>query len=194
MSTLEKAVCRPAVFPWFAEKEQWPPDTLNLVYQRLVSEDILADLCHDRHVTEEEFVKFVGDALSYLLVDQATNQIAGIGWFDDIEESDCVKKARSAIAFFKNYWHPKVTEQFGLLLLSHAFGVLEIDVVYGMTPASNILVQKFCKRVGFEYVARIPNFCSRRGELADALVCTMDVNRFNQIIADRMPEQTTEGG
>ncbi len=81
-----------------------------------------------------------------------------------------------------------MTEAFGSMLLSHAFNVLEIDLVYGMTPASNVLVQRYCKRIGFEYVARIPNFCCRRGELTDALVCTMTRDAFNA----RLEEATEE--
>ena len=192
MSTvLTKATCRPAVFPLFHERESFPEDTLNLIYHRLVSEDLLADLCHDRNVTEEEFVKFVGEeTLAYILIDLSTNQIAGIGWFDDIEESDYLKKARSAVAFFKEYQLPRVTEAFGKMLLSHAFNVLECSTVWGMTPASNVLVQRFCRRIGFRYVATIPNFCSRRGEVTDALICVMTREEFN---AKNTPEEA-EGG
>ncbi len=185
MSTLEKAVCRPAVFPYFAEKDSWPPDTLAGIYRKLVEQDILPDLVHEKGISEEEFVKFVSeDTLSYIFLDLETNQIAGIGWFDAVEEGDCLKKARSAVAFFREYWIPQVTETFGKMLLSHAFNVLEIDTVFGMTPASNKLVQKYCKRIGFRYVATIPDFCCRRGELTDALVCVMTRDEFNRNLAE----------
>ncbi len=147
MSTLEKAVCQPAVFPYFAEREQWPPDTLNLIYRKLVAEDILPDLCHERGISEEDFVKFVDEA-------------------------------RGSFAFFREFWHPAITESFGRLFLSHGFGMLSYDVIYGITPASNKLAVRFCRKLGFTYHPEIPNFCSRRGELTDAMICTMNRGEF----------------
>ncbi len=185
MSTLEKAVCRPAVFPYFAEKDSWPPDTLAGIYRKLVEQDILPDLVHEKGISEEEFVKFVSeDTLSYIFLDLETNQIAGIAWYDMIEEGDCISKARGSFAFFREFWHPGITEAFGNLFLSHGFGMLNYDVIYGATPASNKLAVRFCRKLGFTYYHAIPNFCSRRGELTDALVCVMTRDEFNRNLAE----------
>ncbi len=180
MSTVEKATCKPSVFPYFAERESWPPDTLNLIYRKLVAEDILPDLVHEKGISEEDFVRFVDeDTLPYLFVDLTTNQIAGIAWYDAVEEGDCLRKARGSFAFFKEYWHPTVTEAFGLMFLSHGFNVLGYDVIYGITPASNKLAKRYCERIGMVYQSTIPNFTSRRGELTDSMICTMTREQFN---------------
>lgn len=181
MSTVEKATCRPAIFPYFAEREQWPPDTLNGVYRKLKEQDVLADLLHEGVVEEDEFVKFIHDnTLSYLFFDMTENKIAGIAWYDMVEEGECLKKGRGSFAFFREYWDPKLTEAFGMLFLSHGFGMVGLDLIYGITPASNKLAVKYAERLGFVYGATIPQFCSRRGELTDAMLCTMNSKTFGE--------------
>ena len=55
-ATTENATCRPAVFPYFHERESWPPGTLAGIYRKLKDQDILPDLIHERGISEEEFL------------------------------------------------------------------------------------------------------------------------------------------
>lgn len=177
-ATVEKF--SPVVIPYFAEKERLPADILSKIYQRLVSDDILPDLVPENVITEQEFIDFVsGAALLSLFLDVATNQFAGLAWITQVEEGQFIKKGCASVAFFRNYWKPRQTRIFGRIVLGHWFNLLGFNAVYAMTPASNILAVRYSQRVGFRYLATLPGFTSRRGEITAGRIAYLTRDEFN---------------
>lgn len=179
-AVLEKTICKPAVLPYFVEKETFPPDTMQLVYQKFAAQGILPDLFHERVLSETEFLSFIEKkALAFLLLDLESGQYAGIGWLADIEETERFKRGAAGFGFFREYWNPRVTEQFGKIALGQWFNVLGLDLIFGLTPQGNIMARRFSERLGFTYHATIPNFTCRRGRMDAAMICTLSKSDFN---------------
>lgn len=177
-------IAKPAVFPYFAEKATFPPDILNLIYRKLAAQDLLADLVHEKHISEDEFVEFVDkETLAYLLMDLSTKEYVGIGWVTQTEESDQIKKGFAAFAFFREFHTMALTSIFGKMALSHWFNLLNYDIIWGLTPATNKAAKRYCERIGLKYVASLPNFTSRRGQITDGLICMITRDQFNEQLA-----------
>lgn len=180
MSTVVETQIIPAVIPYYKERDSFPANILNLIYRRLVMEGLDRILMHNRATSEEEFVEFAGSqALTSLFLDQANGRYAGLAWLTNVEECDSLSKGIGAFCFFKEYWSPEITQAFGEICLSQWFNVLNLTIVYGITPKPNRTAQRYCKRLGFEYVATVPNFVSFLGETTDALICTLTRDAFN---------------
>lgn len=172
-----------AVIPYFKERENFPPGVLSGIYRKFVEQGIDQQLLHNGGVGEEEFVRFADEeALTYIFLD-LQGKYAGIAWLTNVEETDTLRKGLGAFAFFKEYWHPSVTHVYGTMCLSQWFNILDFSLIYGITPAPNRPARRYCKRLGFEYSARIPGFVSYKGETVDAMVATLTRERFNQGIA-----------
>lgn len=182
MSTAVLDTVRPAVIPYYLEKHTLPENILGLIYRRLASEDILSDLVPESDLSEQEFVQFAnGPALLNLFLDLESGRYAGLAWITDIEEGRLIKKGCASVAFFKDWWKPRVTEQFGKICLSQWFEALDFNIVYGMTPTSNVAAMRYSRRIGFQYEALLPKFTSRRGVVVDAAICVIRKDRFRQL-------------
>ena len=182
MSTIiETSTIQPAVIPYFVEKSNLPAGTISGIYRRLVAEDILADLVPEQSISEDDFIEFVnGPALLSLFLDLESKRFCGIAWLTDIQEGDLVSKGCAAVAFFREWWKPEVTKAFGEMVLGQWFNILGMDIVYVMTPKSNRLAARYCRRMGIQYRAELPNFVSRRGEVTNALLGMITRDEFNQ--------------
>lgn len=188
MSTVEKAVCKPAVFPYFTDKD---PEVLALIYRRLASQDLLADLLHERVCSEEEFVKYVDEqTLCYLMMDLNSKEYVGIAWVAQTEQGECLKKGCGSFAFFREFHDMHLTTVYGQMVLSHWLNLLEYDVIWGLTPSTNRAAKRYCERVGLKYKATLPNFTSRRGEICDALICSITREELNA----SLPAETEVSG
>lgn len=177
---MAETVVRPAVIPWYAEKASFPPDVLHLIYDLLVQEDILPDLVPENSITEQEFVEFVnGPALLSIFMDLETGRYAGIAWITNVEEGDRIKKGCAAVAFFKRFQKPPLTQVFGQICLGHWFCIQDFDMVYVITPASNKAAIRYVMRLGFHYRATLPKWMSRRGVLVDARIGMMTRDEYN---------------
>lgn len=158
----------------------FPPNILNLLYRKLVAQGLDRELLHGHAMMEEEFVELVsGEALTSIFVDLG-GHFAGLAWLTNIEETETLKKGIGAFAFFREYWNPRITEQFGRMCLSQWFNVVGMDLVYGITPAPNRLARRFCQRVGFSYTAEIPEFVSYKGKTVGARIGTLSKQKFNE--------------
>lgn len=181
LQTLTRAKFQPVTIPWFMEQERLPKDLPRLLYRRLADEDLLADLIHEKPITEDEFVEFVvgPDTFFYVFLDVANGRYAGLAWLTDLVSTDCFSKACGAFAFFRDYWDPRATRIFGDQFLGQAFNIAGVDVVWGMTPKSNRLATRYSKRMGFRYEATLSNMTCRRGEVTDAMICVQTRSEFN---------------
>lgn len=167
------------VIPYFKERKNFPPNLLNVMYRKLVAEGVDEHLLHNGGMIEEDFVRFADqEALTSIFLDMS-GKLAGLAWLTNVEETDTLRKGLGAFAFFKDYWHPDFTSVLGNICLGQWFNVLEMSLVYGITPVPNRAARRFCRRLGFEYSARIPRFVSYRGETVDAMVATMTREQFN---------------
>lgn len=188
MSTQEQAICKPAVFPYFAEKESFPPDILALIYRRLKEQDLLADLVHEKAISEEEFVAFVDrETIPYIFMDlSGKGECVGLAWITESCETECgQKRGVGSFVFFREFHDTQLTKTFGIMFLSHIYNILGYSQVMGLTPASNKPAIRYCKRVGFQYLSEaIPGYTCHRGEISDALVCYQTRDHFNQMLED----------
>lgn len=170
---------RIAVIPYYKEKVSFPVGFLAGIFHKLVDQGIDKEFLHNGGMTESEFVEFADKvALTSIFLDMS-GSCAGFAWLTNVEETDTLKKGLGAFAFFREYWKPELTEAFGNICLGQWFNVLEYDLVYGVTPVPNRPARHYCKRIGFEYSARIPGFVSYHGKTVDAMVATMTRQQFN---------------
>ncbi len=168
-----------AVIPYFRERDNMPSGLLRGIFRRLTEQGIDKELLHNGAMSEEEFVQFADrEALTSIFLDME-GKCAGLAWLTHVEETDTLKKGLGAFAFFKEYWRPEISQAFGDICLGHWFNILEFDLIYGITPAANRPAQLYCKRLGFQYSARIPGFVSYHGKTVDAMVATMTREQFN---------------
>lgn len=184
-AVLNELEVSPVVIPYFKEREHLPADILGRIYRRLVAEDLHRLLLHNTpDLSEEQFVQFAGEeALTSLFLDQRSGRFAGLAWLTNWEECETITKAIGSFCFFKDFWKNDITEAFGTIFLSQCFNVLQLGLMYGITPAPNRTAIRYCKRLGFEYLeSPIPNFVSFYGRTVDAMVCTMTRERFNERI------------
>lgn len=179
-AVLETVKVRPAVIPYYREKENFPPDILNRLYRKLEGQELLSELLHNRAMFEQDFCKFLTeDALTSIFLDIESRAYVGLAWLDNIEECETLTKASASFCFFREYWNPSVTDSFGEIFLGHAFNILGLDCVYGITPKPNRLSRRYCTRMGFRYVATIPQFVSYHGQTVDGMVCVQTKTEFN---------------
>jgi RimJ/RimL family protein N-acetyltransferase len=179
MSTIVSSPIIPTVLPYYREKENLPKDILRLLYRRLVAEQLDRMLFHNRAVTEEEFVRFAEDeALTSLFLDQANGRFVGLAWLTNIEDCQTIRKGIGSFSFFRDFWNAPLTKAFGDVCLSQWFSIVGLNLVYGITPSPNRLAIRYCRRLGFNYVARIPQFVSYDGETVDADICTLTREQF----------------
>lgn len=178
--TLERVSVRPAVIPYYKERDSFPPEILRTIYRKLVAQGIIQDLCHDRiHTTEEEFVQYVDkDVLAHIFLD-LNGQIVGLAWLDKVDETDTLRKGCASVAFFREYWDPRISLVFGQMFLGQVFNILDFDLVYGVTPEPNRLSRLFCTRLGMTYSAVLRNFVSYRGKTVNGLYCSITKAEFN---------------
>lgn len=166
----EQTILKPAVLPYFLDRESFPEDLPQLIYRKLNQQDILPDLFHERILTQEEFVKLAQDSLFYVFMNLETSEYVGIAWLTDVNIQGMPKKAAGNIAFFAEYQVPEVTEIFGKMVLDHWFNIVGLELVYGLTPKSNLPAQQYARRLGMKYQCSLPGFTSRRGEISDGMI------------------------
>lgn len=180
-STLVEVTAQPTVVPYYANRDKFTADVLGLLYDRLDADSILSELLHEKPCSREEFIKFVDqDCLLSIFIDLETARYVGLAWLANIEEAATLRKAWGSFAFFREFWDPAYTKQFGLIALSQWFNVLQIDLVCGLTPRPNRLAQRYCRRIGFEYKAVLPQYTSYHGETVDGLICMQTREEFNR--------------
>ncbi len=178
-AVLEGVTVRPAVIPYYKEKEHFPPNVLNLLYRKMVAQGLDREVLHNHAMMEAEFVDFAnGEALTSIALD-LNGSYAGFAWLQNIEETETLKKGMAAFMFFREYWAPQITEAFGKICLGQWFNVVGMDVIYGLTPTPNKLARRYCQRLGFKYTAEIPGFVSYHGAPCGAGVGTMTRDEFN---------------
>jgi hypothetical protein len=83
---------------------------------------------------------------------------AGLLMLEHILYNDTVKRAVGNFLFFHEYWHRQDSLQLGHAVLNHWFGVMDFDVIAGVTPRGNRAAIAFIKRLGFQIVGDIPGF------------------------------------
>jgi RimJ/RimL family protein N-acetyltransferase len=169
----------PAVIPYYREKDNLPKDVLRLIYRRLCAEQLDRMLFHNKQVTEDEFVHFAEhDAVTSIFLDQTNGRYVGLAWLTNIEDCDTLRKGIGSFCFFRDYWSAPLTKVFGDICLSQWFALVEMTMIYGITPSVNRLAIRYCKRLGFNYLAEIPGFVSYDGETVAAKICTLTRGQF----------------
>lgn len=168
-----------SVVPYYKERDSFPPNVLALLYRKMVAQGIDKELLHNGSMLEEDFVRFADEQLTSIFLD-LTGKYVGLAWLTNVEETDTLLKGLGAFVFFREYWKPEITEHVGNICLSHWFNALGFSLIYGITPTKNRAAQRYCKRIGFEYSAKIPGFVTYDGETCDAIIATMTNRQFNQ--------------
>lgn len=89
---------------------------------------------------------------------------AGMLILAHILRNDIVKRAVGNFLFFKEYWHRHDSLELGRAVLDHWFGVMDFDVIAGVTPRLNRAAVAFIKRLGFQIMGDVPNFTMYEGK------------------------------
>lgn len=179
-TTLTEQAIRPMVVPYYAEKANLPANILQILCRKMANQGLDREVLHNQVMMEAALVEFLEkEALTSIFVDM-NGRFAGLAWLTNVEKCDTLSKGLGAFCFFREFWIPSVTRAYGEILLGHWFNILEMDLIYGITPVPNRLAQRYCRRLGFRYTpCPIPGFVSYHNETVDAVVCTMTRNEFN---------------
>lgn len=178
-AVLENTPVRPAVIPYYKERDSFPPNVLNLIYRKMVAQGLGREALHGHSVTEEGFVEHMDAGLTSIFLD-LNGSFAGIAWLANVDEGETLRKAEASVMMFREYWQPQVSKAFGLICLSQFFNVLEMDMVYGITPVPNRLSRLFTTRLGFKQKAILPGFVSYKGQTVDAIYSAITRVEFNK--------------
>lgn len=181
---VERVELKPAVLPFFVEPESYPEDLFAIIYARLKAEDLLADVFYEGVPTVEQFEQLLRhDSLTYLFMDIDTAGYAGVAWLSLVEDGP-IKRACANIVFFRQYHVPAITSAFGTMLLSQLFNLVGLDIVWALTPHTNVLSCRYCARLGMDQVATLPGWTTHRGVPCDGTVFMMTKADFNRRLDD----------
>lgn len=182
MSTVleERTIIRPAVIPYYKERDQFPPDLLRQLYRKMCAQGLDREVWHDRAMTEDEVVQYLDkDVLTSIWLDIASGQYVGFSYASNIEHTDTLQKCLVSVCVFKEYQDRRLTIPFGQIYLSQLFNVLGMTTVCQVTPEPNRMARLYCAQLGFKQVATIPQFLSYHGETVDAILGLMTRDEFN---------------
>lgn len=174
------------VVPYHLNTGVLPEDILHRIYRDMTAEDLLCEFVHERHMGEEEFVKFLNDeAVPSVFVDTEENRYCGFAWLHEIADNDTHRRAFGAYCFFRKYWNRKDSLLFAKVCLAQwfspeSFGIpmRPVDSLWGMTPRPNRLARLFASKLGFRYVASLPGITCYHGVRTDGLVCHLEREEF----------------
>ncbi len=191
-----------AVFPYVLNRDAFPEDVLSHLYDLVLENRLESEIFHECPSTIQNLPKFLDDfpsVISSIFVDLATGGLAGFAWLTDIAflESELLRGVGS-FCFFRDYWHPQATDEFGKVVLSQWYnlrwkdffrGIVPpkdkldgegFDLIVGLTPKPNRLARRYCVRLGFRYISEIPDFTSYHGKTVPGLLCVQNRTEFNE--------------
>lgn len=84
-----------------------------------------------------------------------------------------VKRAVGNFLFFREYWNRHDTADLARAVFNHWYGVMDFDVIVGITPRQNKAAIQFIKRIGFQIVGDVPMFTSYEGEPSASAISYM---------------------
>lgn len=167
------------VFPYSINRDLLPADFLVRLYDDLLLDGVAAQLFHEVLPDKQAFVEFVErECILSVFIDLARNQYDGVAWLTQICETDTLRRGCGSFAFFRRAWDPALTRLYGRLCLEQWFHYFGFDLIWGQTPKPNRLARVFCTRLGFKYVAEIPDFTTYGGKTVAACICTMTRKEF----------------
>lgn len=175
---------RVALIPYASQWPVFPDGLLGHLYLR-TKQDKRLELVFDHGINFDKFVTYLSKkslALQiYCLKTEDQLIPCGYCWVDDFAGAEGARRAMFGLCFFKEYrGRPEVAE-LGWLSLAYWFRELHIDVLYGITMASNLQALLFARRFSFTTIGTCPRFLYRQGELTDAKVVLLERERFEEI-------------
>ena len=164
-----------AAIPYRENKALLPSDILARCYLRMVNEGLLDTVFHERPFSDMEFLKFAtgADVQFLIFADLASNEYAGFAWVTEIAKTNTMLRGWGGFAFFREFWNPFITHEYGKIALRLWFEGYKFDKIFGLTPETNRLSRAYCARMGFRYTGRIPGYTCYEGKTVDAMICSM---------------------
>jgi hypothetical protein len=174
--------------PYVLNKGIYEPDILVEVFNKLKSEDLYKIVFHDNtDMNLLDFMNFFSHpsvSLQIIAVadGDSITDIAGISWLSGLEKyGENNQRAVGNFCAFRAYQTPAYTDMMAKFVMEYWFKCLGLDIIVGMTPASNVLAVRFIKRIGFRELFRIPNYSSLLGSRTDCVVTYMEKDQYLQL-------------
>lgn len=166
------------------------------LWKRMHDDDTFKMFFHEG--PEMSFVQF-GAALTNPLerlqivvghdADGTAKEHAGLLILNHILVTEKVKRAVGNFLFFREYWNRHDTDDLARAVLNHWFGVLDFDVISGITPRQNRAAIQFIKRAGFQIVGDVPMFTTYDGEPSASAVSYMTRKMWQERYQPQQPSQ-----
>lgn len=156
------------------------------IYNKMKEDDLYEIVFHDNHkMTLNQFISFFSSGVApmafFCIIKDGIEIPAGLCWVTDIvTHGGGIKKANGSFCFFKEFQTPAYTNELGKMAIDYWLNVLEIDIVYGMTPSNNRPALIYIKRLGFIEVGRIPNYCYLTGNTCAGVITYIDRDIFRE--------------
>ncbi len=96
--------------------------------------------------------------------------------------------------FLREFWGSEEQEVLAALGLSVLFSELNLLSIHGIRYSGNAQTARFMQRFGFRDVGTVPHYMLRRGELVDGVVSTLRRERFEEVLAEMLSEDSSGEG
>lgn len=158
---------------------QFPEDFLVSLYYRMVAQDLLRTFLPGMPgMNLYRFVKYFADKPMVVSLGKPKYNVAGIGWIYESDGRDGCRKAGFGFGFFRESWGKQLVRDSANLALDWWFTGLKIDVLFGVTLASNRLASNFAKNLGFTHVGVLPRWFVTESGFEDARLVTLTKDQF----------------
>lgn len=145
-------------------------DILAVIYLQAKTEKLLGAFFWETAPSLKAFLDWCNRPDAVVVACYCGEYIAGLGVVSSIKTRCGLKIADASELFFHKYQGADTTTGLTWLLLQYAFEDLEIDTLFGTTPAGNLAALRFLKLMGFSHSATIPNLCCWMGEPSGGIV------------------------
>lgn len=173
--------------PYVLNEGMITPDILVTIFNRLKSEDLFRIVFHDNPgmnlLDVMTFFSHPTVALQVMMITEGDKikDMAGIAWLSGLEAYGDRQRAVGSFCAFTDYQNSDMTDPMAKFVLEYWFKCLNLDIVVGMTPATNVLAVRFIKRIGFLEICRIPNYSALLGKITDCVVTYMDKDLYARV-------------
>jgi RimJ/RimL family protein N-acetyltransferase len=161
-------------------------ELLATAYLLLQKDNLLGVVFYERVPQLSEFLSWLkrGDSFYFAAfarhVQSGTCELAGIGWLWNVSPYEIGRRADAGIVFLRKFWGGGVPEEITGQMLDWAFTTGRIETIYMVTSASNRLLQRFTRALGFTHYGPLPNWGLYQGKPGSAVMGVLEKKKWTR--------------
>lgn len=170
------------VVPYMVGSPVYRDGVLSVLYNATKEENKLAQTFCGDVMNHDEFVAFFQKrkTMQVLCRVEGNRDLKPVGysWVDLARGVDGARAVMCGFCFFRRAIWRHAALDLARLGLAYWFMDLKIDVLHGVMLSSNRVAIRFAESLGFEWVARVPNYHFHEGKLVEATVTMIQKESF----------------